>query len=181
MGDCCAPGPGPDSPIAALGAWRGAAQPVGPAEQAVHQAILRGFASHGGPPPDPDLDAAAAEFESSARQILDRLHDSDVIRLDAAGRIDSADAQTGDRITVEVRGEVAIADPVTTVVFIGAQSAQGPAADTCCNHLNFFTGRPSAESWAMAHPDIDGIVVGLADATRCGAAVFGPLLEADRT
>lgn len=220
--DCCAPATGVDSPVAALGAWRSAAQPAGPAEVAIHHAVLRAFATRGGPPSDTELEEVAAEFDSSARQILDRLHASDVIRLDPSGRIDSvypfsatptahsvqiaggarvhamcavdalgmsamlggvevvvdsADASTGEHITVTVRGEDAAADPVTTVVFIGAQSAQGPSADTCCNHLNFFTDRRAAEAWATAHPHVDGIVVDLAEAARCGAMIFGPLLD----
>jgi hypothetical protein len=219
--DCCAPATGDGSPVAALGAWRGAAQPADPAEAAIHHAILRAFATRGGPPSTTELNEVAAEFDWSARQILDRLHASDVIRLDASGRIDSvypfsatptphrvqiadgaqvyamcaidalgmsamldgidvvidsADASTGERITVTVRGEDAIADPATTAVFIGAQSAQGPSADTCCDYLNFFTDRPAAEAWATANPHIGGIVVDLAEATRCGAAIFGPLL-----
>ncbi|CRK54574.1 Alkylmercury lyase family protein [Rhodococcus sp. RD6.2] len=220
--DCCAPATEDESPIAALAAWRGAAQPADPAEKAIHHAVLRAFATRGGPPPIAELDAVAAEFDSSAQQLLEQLHTSDVIRLDASGWIesvypfcttptphsvqiadgarvyamcaidalgmsamlggvdvviDSADASTGEQITVTVRGEVATADPATTVVFIGAQSAKGPSADTCCDYLNFFTDRPAAEGWATANPHIGGVVVDLADATRCGAAIFGPLLN----
>ena len=186
------PATGGESPTSALGAPRGAAQPTTPAEQAIHHTILRAFAIHGGPPASTELDAVAAEFDTSAQQILNRLHASDVIRLDASGRIgsvypfsatptphrvqiadgarvyamcaidalgmsamldadiviDSADASTGEPITVTVHGEDATADPATTVVFVGAQSAEGPSADTCCNYLNFFTDRQTAETWA---------------------------------
>jgi Alkylmercury lyase len=220
-GDCCTPATGGESPTSALGAPRGAAQPTTPAEQAIHHTILRAFAIHGGPPASTELDAVAAEFDTSAQQILNRLHASDVIRLDTSGRIgsvypfsatptphrvqiadgarvyamcaidalgmsamldadiviDSADASTGEPITVTVHGEDATADPATTVVFDGAQSAEGPSADTCCNYLNFFTDRQTAETWAAAHTDVGGVVVDLADATRCGAAIFGPLLS----
>ncbi|WP_433764890.1 alkylmercury lyase family protein [Prescottella agglutinans] len=223
--DCCAPATGDGSPIAALGAWRGAAQPAGPAERAIHHAILRTFATRGGPPSTTELETVAAEFDSSAQQILDRLHASDVIRLDASGSIDavypfsatptahrvqiadgarvyamcaidalgmsamlggvevvidSADASTGEHIAVTVCGDEATADPATTVVFIGAQSAQGPSADTCCNYLNFFTDRPAADAWATANPHIGGIVVDLDEATQCGAAIFGPSSTRDR-
>lgn len=218
---CCAPTSGDGSPVEALGAWRGAAQPEGPAEKAIHHAILQAFAARGGPPPIGELDAVTTQFNSTAEQILDRLHESDVIRLDEAGAIasaypfsvpptphrvqiegraevyamcaidalgistmlgdidvviDSVDPSTGDPISVKVRGEDTTADPVTTVVFVGAQSVQGPSADTCCNYLNFFTDHPTAEAWAQAHPHVGGIVVELADATRCGAAIFGSLL-----
>ncbi|MFC7450142.1 alkylmercury lyase family protein [Rhodococcus daqingensis] len=219
--DCCATAAGEGSPIEALGAWRGAAQPDGPAGRAVHHTILRAFATRGGPPPRTELDAVAAEFGTSRQQILAQLHDSDVIRLDPSGEIDSvypfsatptphsvqiadgarvyamcaidalgmsamlsaevvitsADASTGEPICVTVRGEEVTAEPATTVVFVGARSAQGPSAETCCNYLNFFTDRPSADAWATANPDVGGVVVGLADATRCGAAIFGPLLD----
>jgi len=219
--DCCAPAPGDGSPVAALGAWRGTAQPADHAEKAIHHAILRAFATHGGPPPNAELEAVAAEFDSSAPQLLERLHASAVIRLDASGRIDSvypfsatptphrvqiadgarvyamcaidalgmsamlggvevvidsADASTGEHITVTVRGDDATVDPASTVVFIGAQAAQGPSADTCCNYLNFFTDRPAADAWATANPHIGGVVVDLDEAIRCGVAIFGALL-----
>jgi len=63
--------------------------------------------------------------------------------LDAEIVIDSEDASTGEPITVTVHGEDATADPATTVVFVGAQSREGPSADTCCNVGASSSGRQS--------------------------------------
>lgn len=89
-GDCCAPADAQASALAALGGWRGAARPGGPAERAVHHAILRAFADHGEPPEHTELEAFAAEFGDSGSAVLDRLHVKDVIRLDRGGRIAAA-------------------------------------------------------------------------------------------
>ena len=48
---------------------RGAAHPASPAEQAIHHTILRAFAIHGEPPASIELDAVAAEFDTSREQI----------------------------------------------------------------------------------------------------------------
>ncbi|MET7517418.1 hypothetical protein ABZS88_28790 [Streptomyces sp. NPDC005480] len=46
---------------------------------------------------------------------------------------------------------VSSSDPVdsrpVTVNFIGRRDGEGPAATGCCDALNFFTGRTSAEQW----------------------------------
>ncbi|MBC2644920.1 MULTISPECIES: alkylmercury lyase family protein [unclassified Rhodococcus (in: high G+C Gram-positive bacteria)] len=90
--------------------------------------------------------------------------------------IESADPVTGEPITVTVRGESAVANPATVVVFVGAEAGHGPSADTCCTSLNFFTARATAQSWAHEHPQVGGIVVDLADSTRLGATIFGGAL-----
>ncbi|MDX5962037.1 alkylmercury lyase family protein [Rhodococcus opacus] len=90
--------------------------------------------------------------------------------------IESADPVTGERVTVTVRGENAIATPATVVVFVGAAAGHGPSAETCCTSLNFFTDRGTARSWAEEHPRVGGLVVDLADATRLGATIFGGAL-----
>ncbi|MFC9693896.1 alkylmercury lyase family protein [Kribbella sp. NPDC056951] len=58
-----------------LSAWRTRALPLDPTEKAVHQTILRTFASTGHPP------------HSTAGNTLQALHDADAIRLDASGQI----------------------------------------------------------------------------------------------
>ncbi|MFD9669780.1 alkylmercury lyase family protein [Rhodococcus sp. NPDC059968] len=220
-GDCCAPADSQASALAALGGWRGAARPEGPAERAVHHATLRAFADHGEPPEHAELDAVAAEFGDSGLTVLDRLHAKDVIRLDRGGRIvaaypfsasptphrvhiasatavyamcavdalgmsamldaevmiESVDPDTGDSITVTVCGEEVAATPATVVVFVGAETGQGPSADTCCIYLNFFTDREVAQRWADDHPQVGGLVVALAEATRLGVAIFGGALS----
>ncbi|AII11156.1 alkylmercury lyase family protein [Rhodococcus opacus] len=96
--------------------------------------------------------------------------------LDIDVIIDTADSTSAAPITVTVHNGQAVADPATAVVFVGAQSAQGPSADVCCNHLNFFSDRRSAQAWADDNPRVTGGIVDLADATRLGAMIFGPLL-----
>ena len=220
-GDCCAPVDSEGSALAALGGWRDAARPEGPAERAVHHATLRAFADRGEPPERTELDAVAAEFGDSGSAVLDRLHAKDVIRLDRGGRIvaaypfsasptphrvhianatavyamcavdalgmsamldaeviiESVDPGTGDSITVTVRGEEVAANPATAVVFVGSETGQGPSADTCCTYLNFFTAREVAQRWADDHPQVGGLVVALAEATRLGVAIFGGALS----
>ncbi|MHA4854888.1 organomercurial lyase [Rhodococcus sp. MSC1_016] len=90
--------------------------------------------------------------------------------------IDSADPVTGKRITVTVHEESAIATPTTVVVFVGAAAGHGPSADACCTTLNFFASAATAKSWIAEHPQVAGTVVGLAEATRLGAAIFGGAL-----
>ncbi|WP_252190862.1 organomercurial lyase [Rhodococcus sp. 4CII] len=90
--------------------------------------------------------------------------------------IEPADPVTGERITVTVQGESAVATPATVVVFVGADAGRGPSAETCCTSLNFFTDRATARSWAGEHPRVGGIVADLADATRLGATIFGGAL-----
>ena len=69
-----------DAPSAAgLCLWRARTTPAEPAARAVHQAVLRAFATTGGPPPVSTLEQVAP--------ILARLHEADVIRLDPAGAV----------------------------------------------------------------------------------------------
>ncbi|ORB48096.1 hypothetical protein BST43_25210 [Mycobacteroides saopaulense] len=97
--------------------------------------------------------------------------------------IDSVDHHTSGAIAIRVDGDAATADPESVVVFLGMQMAEGPLAETCCGHINFFTDYESAETWSAAHPQVTGTVLDLAAATRCGVALFGSLLtrEADGT
>ena len=83
---CCHP----TSPTTSLPDWRARATPTDPAERAVHQGILRHFATVGAPPPDSTLEETAESFGTSADVVLRRLHERDVIRLDHDGRIRAA-------------------------------------------------------------------------------------------
>lgn len=217
--DCCTPS-GNSTSAAGLDAWRSAARPADAAEQAVHRAILRAYAAHGRAPTAANLTAVAAEFDRTAEQILIRLHDCDVIRLDPAGNItsaypfstsatahsvriadgatvyamcavdalgipamldtdaviESADPSTGEPIIVTIHDRIATAVPVTAVVFIGALAAHGPSAESCCDYLNFFTDRDSAQTWANAHPHIGGTIADLPAARELGERIFGSQL-----
>lgn len=70
-----------------LRTWRARTAPADPAARAVHQAILRAFATTGGPPTDAALQRVAAAEGATACPILAQLHDADVIRLNPAGAI----------------------------------------------------------------------------------------------
>ncbi|MFD0364337.1 alkylmercury lyase family protein [Nocardia sp. GCM10030253] len=97
--------------------------------------------------------------------------------LDTDAKIESADPVSSEPITVTIHNQTTTAHPATTVVFVGAQSSQGPSADTCCNYLNFFTDRHSAQGWADAHPHVYGGILELADAQQLGKHIFGDQLR----
>ncbi|TCO59279.1 alkylmercury lyase family protein [Actinocrispum wychmicini] len=61
--------------------------PTDPAARAVHQAILRAFATTGEPPTNAALQQIAAANGATADTILTQLHDADVIRLNPARAI----------------------------------------------------------------------------------------------
>ncbi|AYM41779.1 alkylmercury lyase family protein [Mycobacteroides chelonae] len=88
----------------------------------------------------------------------------------------SVDPRTAETITVAVDGPEATAAPDSVAVFVGIHTGEGPSADTCCTLLNFFTDSESADTWVNQNPHVTGMVIDLATATHCGAAIFGPLL-----
>lgn len=90
--------------------------------------------------------------------------------------IASADPRTAEAITVAVDGAEVTAVPDSAAVFVGIHTGEGPSAETCCTLLNFFTDSESARRWADQNPHVSGLVIDLATATQCGAAIFGSLL-----
>ncbi|CRK57742.1 Organomercurial lyase [Alloactinosynnema sp. L-07] len=206
---------GPKRASAALRDWRARAAP---AERAAHEAILRSFAATGAPPAT--VDQVVASFAQTGDQVLARLHDADVIRLDAAGRVQvaypfstaptphrvrltggteayamcaidalgmpamlgvdavitSTDPTNGQPITVTIAAGRSRWDPTSAVVFVGARPGGGASAQTCCDVLNMFTDRASAETWSRAHPNLHGEILDSADAETLGRRIFGGLL-----
>jgi hypothetical protein len=75
------------APGEVLSAWRTRALPLDPVERSTHQAILRSFATTGGPPIPGDVDAIAADGGRAAAEVLAALHDVDAIRLGPDGLI----------------------------------------------------------------------------------------------
>ncbi|TDW94498.1 alkylmercury lyase-like protein [Kribbella pratensis] len=75
------------TPEEVLSAWRTRALPLDPTEKAVHQAILRAFATSGHPPTPSDLDALTADSDRGTSEILTALHDVDAIQLAPSGHI----------------------------------------------------------------------------------------------
>lgn len=97
--------------------------------------------------------------------------------LDTDTRIESADPTTRDPITVTMSTDAASRwDPTGTVVFLSANAGDGPSAESCCGHLNFFTSHATAAEWAAAHPHIPGQILTQADAEDLSRRLFQPLL-----
>ncbi|MET8299080.1 organomercurial lyase, partial [Streptomyces sp. NPDC005180] len=90
--------------------------------------------------------------------------------------ISSTDPVTGQTVTVTTRGGTASWEPREAVVFVGQRPGGGPAAATCCDALNFFTGDASARTWAKDHPRVPGRIVGQSPALEIARQTFGPLL-----
>ena len=90
-------------------------------------------------------------------------------------RIDSVDVTTGHPISVVMSGHGTTWDPADAVVFVGVD-APGPAADCCCDYLNFFTDTTAAQAWAVAHPQVPGQILTQAEAESLAARLFGHLL-----
>jgi hypothetical protein len=83
--DCSSCEPGPSGAV--LSAWRTRAQPLDPVEKAVHQAILRGFATIGHAPTASQLGPVTAGSGRAVDEVLAALHDLDAIRLTPEGQI----------------------------------------------------------------------------------------------
>ncbi|MFI1572664.1 alkylmercury lyase family protein [Streptomyces anulatus] len=91
--------------------------------------------------------------------------------------ITSVDPVTGESVTVTSENGQTVWEPATAVVFVGRQGGcSGPAAEVCCDTLNFFTGSASARTWIEQHPGVNGRIVDRARAEEVGQATFGPLL-----
>ncbi|MFG2333190.1 organomercurial lyase [Streptomyces sp. NPDC048604] len=201
-------------------AGRGRRAPAERGMRAVHQAVLRHFATTGAAPNASDLEAVAAEAGRNARDVLAELDAEDFLVLDAEGgvraaypfsavetphrvtlgdgveawsmcaidalgiaamlgqdiRVASADPVSGHPVTVSFTGGTARWEPEDAVVFVGRRPGQGPAADVCCDALNFFADRATAETWARRHPGIPGRITGQAEAVALATQTFGPLL-----
>lgn len=96
--------------------------------------------------------------------------------LDADAVITTADPTSGHPITVTVQDGQSVWEPGTAVVFVGAQPGDGPSAQTCCDYLNTFTDRTTAQAWVAAHPHITGEILNHTDAETLGRRIFSDLL-----
>lgn len=204
-------------------AGRGRRAPAERGLRAVHQAVLRHFATTGSAPSASDLVAVAAGAGRNARDVLTELDGEDFLALDAEGRIraaypfsavetphrvrlgdgvevwsmcaidalgiaamldqdirvTSSDPVSGHPVTVSFSKGTAQWEPEGAVVFVGRRPGQGPAADVCCDALNFFVDRSAADTWARRHPDVPGRITGQAEAVAIATQTFGPLLAED--
>ncbi|WP_344749754.1 organomercurial lyase, partial [Kribbella aluminosa] len=75
------------APREVLSAWRTRALPLDPVEKAVHQTILRAFATNGAPPTAADLALVAADGAKTTAEVLTALHEADAIRLAPDGQV----------------------------------------------------------------------------------------------
>lgn len=105
---------------------------------------------------------------------IDALGMAPMLGLDTV--IESVDVTTSKPISVATRAGRASWEPAGAVVFIGAVAGGGPSADCCCDYLNFFADRDTAEAWTSAHPGIPGQILDQAEAEDLGARLFGHLL-----
>ncbi|MDQ8705163.1 organomercurial lyase [Streptomyces sp. LHD-70] len=91
--------------------------------------------------------------------------------------ITSVDPVTGESVTVTSENGQTVWEPAAAMVFVGRRGGcSGPAAEVCCDTLNFFTGSASAQTWITQHPDVNGQIVDRARAEEIGRRTFGPLL-----
>ncbi|MEU4064175.1 organomercurial lyase [Streptomyces wedmorensis] len=204
-------------------AGRGRRAPAERGLRAVHQAVLRHFATTGSAPGTVDLEAVAVTAGRTVADILAELDAEDFLALDTEGRVraaypfsavetphrvklgngvevwsmcaidalgiaamldqdiqvTSADPVSGHPVAVSFISGSARWEPAGAVVFVGRRPGQGPAADVCCDALNFFADRSTAETWARRHPDVPGRITGQAAAVALAAQTFGPLLAED--
>jgi hypothetical protein len=206
-----------------LNGWRGRVAPVDPLERAVHQMILRGFATTAQPPPPTRLATLTADSGRALDEILVALHHLDVIRLDPhgqialaypfstgptrhrvniAGQIDvyamcaidalgiasmlnqethitSRDTTTGRTITVTTSDGHTQWNPGAAVVFLPATAGDGPSAECCCDHMNFFPNPTTAATWTTTHPHLPGHILTQEQAHTLATRLFGTLLTND--
>jgi len=92
------------------------------------------------------------------------------------GVIDSADPDTGTPIRIQRRGDDWTWQPATAVVVIGHTDCCGTLANTACRSITFHTDPQHAQSHLDNHPELDGFIVGQADAIALADQVFGSLL-----
>ncbi|MFD7321652.1 alkylmercury lyase family protein [Streptomyces sp. NPDC059875] len=99
--------------------------------------------------------------------------------LDRDLLVTSSDPVSGHAITVSFTSGTARWEPQGAVVFVGRRPGRGPAADLCCDALNFFTNRSTAETWARRHPEFRGRTISQTEAVAIGTRTFRPLLDED--
>ena len=96
--------------------------------------------------------------------------------LDTDAVISSSDPTSDQPVTVTVHAGRYGWEPATAVVFLSAAAGDGPSADCCCNDLNFFTTRATAQAWSDAHPQVPGQILDPPAAERLGQDIFRDLL-----
>jgi hypothetical protein len=105
---------------------------------------------------------------------VDALGIAPMLRQDTV--IESIDVTTGESISVVTRNGRSTWVPAEAVVFIGADASGGASADCCCDYLNFFADRSSAQAWIAEHAAKPGQIINQSDAEALAIRLFGDLL-----
>jgi hypothetical protein len=105
---------------------------------------------------------------------VDALGIAPMLRQDTV--IESIDVTTGGPISVVTRNGRSAWAPSGAVVFIGADAGGGASADCCCDYLNFFADRSSAQAWTAEHAAVPGQIIDQSEAEALAARLFGHLL-----
>lgn len=140
----------PAPPREVLSAWRTRAVPLDPVEKAVHQAILRAFASTGRPPAVVDLDPVSVGSGRSTDDVLKTLHEADAIRLAPDGQIALAYpfSATPTRHRVRINDQVDVyAMCAIDALGIAAMLGRGTRIES----IDVTTGRPITITTAAGH------------------------------
>jgi hypothetical protein len=92
----------------------------------------------------------------------------------------SHDPLSGGEVRVQLDPqEGASWEPESAVVVAGSASCGGPSFRGCCDVLNFFETRETAERYLREHPEVSGGLITIPEAIETGRAVFGDLLTED--
>ena len=114
----------------------------------------------------------ADRYDVYAMCAVDALGIAPMLSEDAV--IESTDITTGEPITVVTANGQSTWNPETAVVFVGS-AGRGPSADYCCDYLNFFTDRSTAETWSRSH--LNGQILDRDNAEALAIRLFGELLS----
>ena len=93
------------------------------------------------------------------------------------GIIDSTDPDSGKPIRIQRRGEQWTWQPPSAAVVIGRTDCCGTLANSACRSITFHTNSEAAQSHLDDHPDLDGFILGQADAIALADQAFGTLLD----
>jgi hypothetical protein len=98
--------------------------------------------------------------------------------LDASIEVDSRDPSSGAEVWVRVDpGDGAWWEPQSAVMLAGTNCGEGPSFGGCCDVLNFFETRATAERYLREHPIVSATTVSISDAIEAGRIVFGGVFE----
>ncbi|MFF5485297.1 alkylmercury lyase family protein [Streptomyces virginiae] len=119
----------------------------------------------------------ARGVEAWAMCAIDALGVAAMLHQDVS--VASCDPVDGRPVTVTFTDGTARWEPAEAVAFVGQRAKAGPAAEVCCDALNFFADPSTAQAWARQHPEVHGRITSQTEALRIAEQTFGPLLDED--